>query len=182
MVVFTLKLRGKVELDMLKVLLRHTEYIAGVSEEHVASLLILGHILVFAFLEVLQFLLVVALYPACLIEVDRFPTALGVILVFQTILDNLELQLTNGTDDLAVVELVDEQLGYTLVHQLVDTLLELFRLHGVVVLDILEQLWREGRQATEVKLFALRNRVTNFKQSPRIGQTYDITRPCLIDG
>ena len=107
---------------------------------------------------------------------DGFPTALGVILILQTILDDLKLQLAYGADNLAVVELVDEQLGHTLVHQLVDTLLQLLGLHGVVVLNILKQLRREGWQSAEVKLFTLSQRVANLEDAI-IGQTYDIARP-----
>ena len=137
------KFRGKVELDMFEVLLRHREYIARVSEEHIAPLLVLGHILIFALLEVLQLGIVITLNPAGLIEMYGLPAALGVVLILQTILDHLELQLTDGTNDLTVVELIDEQLGHTFIHQLIDTLLQLLRLHRVVVLDILEQLRRE---------------------------------------
>ena len=108
---------------MLEVLLSHREHIARVGQEHVASFLILGHILILTLLEVLQLGIVVAFYPARLIEVYRFPAAFRIILILKTILDYLELQLTDGTDDLSVVELVDKQLGDTLVHQLVDTLL-----------------------------------------------------------
>ena len=75
----------------------------------------------------------------------RFPTALGVVFILQTVLNHLELQLTDGADNLAVVELIDEQLGHTLVHQLIDAFLELFRLHRIVVLDVFEQFRREGR-------------------------------------
>ena len=56
----------------------------------------------------------------------------------QTVLDDLELERANGSDDLAVVELVREQLGHTLVHELVDTLGQLLGFHGVGVLDIFE--------------------------------------------
>ena len=112
----------------------------------------------------------------------RLPAALGVILILQAILDHLELQLAHGTNDLTVIELVDEQLSHTLVHQLVDTLLQLLRFHRVVVLDILEQLRRERRQTAEVQLFSLRQRVTYFKYTTRIRQAYDISRPRLIDG
>ena len=76
-------------------------------------------------------------------QVYWFPTALGSVFVFQTVLDNLELQLSHRTDNLAVVELVYEQLCHTLVHQLVDALLQLLGLHGVGILDILEHLGRE---------------------------------------
>ena len=96
------------ELDVLEVLLGHREDIAGVGEEDIAALLVLGHVLVFTLLEVLELLRVVALYPAGLIEVDGLPTALGIILVLQTILDNLKLKLTNSADNLAIIELVDK--------------------------------------------------------------------------
>ena len=111
----------------------------------------------------------------------RLPTALRIVLVLQTILDHLELQLADSTDNLTVVELVDEQLGHTLVHELVDTLLQLLRLHGVVVLDILKQLGREGRQSTEVKLFALRQRVANLEDAV-IRQTNNIAGPRYKSG
>ena len=41
------------------------------------------------------------------------------------------------------VELVDEQLRHTFVHQLVDTLGKLFLLHRVGILNVLEHLRRE---------------------------------------
>ena len=78
---FVSELTGKMELDVLEVLLRHGEHIARVGEEDVAALLVLGHILVLALLEVLQLGLVVALYPAGLVQVDGLPAALGVVLV-----------------------------------------------------------------------------------------------------
>ena len=131
------------ELDMLEVLLSHREHIARVGQEHVASFLIFGHILILTLLEVLQFGIVVALYPAGLIEVNGFPATFRIVLILKTILDHLELQLTHGTDDLSVVELVDKQLGNTLVHQLIDTFLQLLSLHRVIVLDVLEKFWRE---------------------------------------
>ena len=73
-------------------------------------------------------------------QVYRLPTTLCVVLVLKTILDNLKLKLTHGADNLATVELVDEQLRHTFVHKLVDALLKLFCLHRVVVLDVLEHL------------------------------------------
>lgn len=80
---------------MFEVLLSHTQHIARISEEHIAALNILCHILVLTLLEVLQFLLIVSLNPTCLMQMNRLPTALGVVLVLQAILDNLELQLTD---------------------------------------------------------------------------------------
>ena len=112
------------EFDVLEVLLRHAQHIAAVGEEDIATFAVLGHVLVFASLEILQLLLIVRLYPARFVKMDGLPTALRVVFVLQTVLDDLELQLAHRPDDFATVELVDEQLGYTLVHQLRDTFLQ----------------------------------------------------------
>ena len=58
---------------MLEVLLSHREHIARVCQEDIATFLVFGHILIFALLEVLQFCIVVTLYPACLVEMNGFP-------------------------------------------------------------------------------------------------------------
>ena len=142
---------------MLEVLLRHRQHITGVCQEY--------HILILALLEVLQLRCIIALNPARLIQVYGFPATFGVILVLQSILDDLELQLTNGTYNLTAIELVDKQLGNALVHQLVNTLLQLLRLHGIVVLNVLEQLRGERRQSAKVQLFTLRQRVANLKDT-----------------
>ena len=81
---------------------------------------------------------------------DRFPTAFGAILVLQTILDDLKLQLAYCTDDLASVEFVDKELGNTFIHELIDALLQLFGLHRIGVFDVFEHLGRERRKAFEV--------------------------------
>lgn len=47
------------EFDVLEVFLRHAKHISAVSEEYVTPFAILGHVLVFASLEILQLLLVV---------------------------------------------------------------------------------------------------------------------------
>ena len=178
---FFLEFTCEVELDVLEVLLSHRQHIARVGKEYIASVAVLSHILILALLELLEFLGVVALYPASLVQMNGFPTALGVIFVLQTILYNLKLQLTHGADNLTAVKLVDKQLCHTLVHELVDTLLKLLCLHRVVVLDILEHLWRERRQSAEVKLLALSQCVANLEDAV-VGQTYDVARPCFVDG
>ena len=109
------------------------------------------------------------------------PAALGVVLVLQAILDDLKLQLSDGTDDAAVVELVDEHLRHTLVHELLDALLELLRLHGVVVLDILEELGRERRQSAEMQVLALGERVADLEDAV-VGQSHDVAGISLVDG
>ena len=136
-----------------------------------------------ALLEVLQFGLIAGhhLYPACLVEGNGFPAALGIVLILQSVLDDLKLQLSHRTDNLASVELVDEELSHTLVHELVDTLLQLLGLHGVSVLDVLEHLGREGGQSAEMYDLTLGQRVT-YLEGAVVGQTHDVARPSLIDG
>ncbi len=105
---------------MLEIVLGHLQDVAGVGQENVAPFSVFGHELILALLESLQFGGIVAFYPAGFVQRYRFPAAFGVIFVLQTVLYDLELKLTDGTDDLATVELVDEQLCHTLVHQLFD--------------------------------------------------------------
>ena len=109
------------------------------------------------------------------------PAALGVVLVFKPVLYNLKLELPHGANDLAPVELVDEKLGHTLVHQLVDAFLKLLRLHRVGILYVLEHLGREARQASEMQLLAVGQRVANLEYAV-VGQSYDVSRVCLVDG
>ena len=115
-----LKLAGEVEADVLEVYLCHLQHIATVGEKHVSAFDILCHELVLAFLKGFEFGGIVALNPAGFVEAHGFPTTLGVVLVFQAVLNNLELQLTYGTDNLTSVKLVHEELCHTLTHELVD--------------------------------------------------------------
>ena len=138
------------ELDVFEILLRHAQYIARIGQEYVAPFAVFGHILVLALLEILQFFGVVRLYPTGFVQVNGFPTAFGIVLILKSILDDFELKLAYRADDFAPIELVDEELCHAFVHQLFDTLVQLLGLHGVVVLDILEHLWRERWQAAEV--------------------------------
>ena len=64
-----LELAGEVEFQMLEILLRHGEHIAGVGQEDVSSLSVTRHVLVLALLEMLQLILMtrLTLHPACLI-------------------------------------------------------------------------------------------------------------------
>ena len=115
---FALEFRREVELDFRKVLLRHLQHVSGVGEEHVSALLVQRHVLHLSSLEVLEFVLVVALYPARLVERDRLPAAQGVVFVLQSVLYDFELQLSDSSDDFSSVELVDEKLRHSLVHEL----------------------------------------------------------------
>ena len=166
---------------MLEVHLRHLEHVARVGQEDVAPLAVLGHVLVLALLEGFELGRVVALDPAGLVEAHGFPAALGVVLVLQAVLDDFELELAHGADNLAPVELVDEELGHTFVHQLVDTLGQLLLLHGVGVLDVLEHLRREAGQAAEVELLALGQRVA-YLEGAVVRQADDVARPGLVNG
>ena len=113
------------EADVFEVLLCHAEDIAGVGKEDIATFYIFCHVLVFALLEVFEFFWIIALYPTCFVQVYWFPATFGIVFVLKTVLDDFELKLTNGTDDATVVELVDEHLCHTFVHELLDTFLEL---------------------------------------------------------
>ena len=165
----------------LEIILGHLQYIVAVGEEDITSLDILGHILVFAFLEVLEFGRVITLYPTCLVEVYRLPTALGIVFVLKTILYDLELQLAHRTDELAAIMLVHEELCHTLAHKLVDTLGKLLGLHRVGILDIFEHLGREARKSLEMEHFSLGKRIA-YLEVACIRQTDDITRIGLFNG
>ena len=99
---------------MFKVLLSHTQYVARISEEHIAALDILCHILILALLEVLQFLLVICLNPACLMQVNRLPAALGIVLVLQAILDNLKLDDDLLNIPLFMADYTDQLIGFAM--------------------------------------------------------------------
>ena len=169
------------ELDVFKILLRHAQHVARIGKKDIAPLNILGHVLVLALLEVLEFLLVICLYPASLVKMHGLPAALGVVLVLQAVLDNLELQLTNRAHDAAAVELVDEELRHTLVHELLQSLLELLVLHRVIILDVLEKEWREAWQTAKMHLLSLRQRIS-YLENTVVWQTYNVTRISLVNG
>ena len=165
---------------MLEVHLRHLQHISAVRQEHIPTLAVFRHVLVFALLEGFQFSRIIALNPAGFIQTERLPTALRTVFVLQTILDDLELQLPHRTDNLTPVELVDEQLRHTFVHQLVDTLGKLFLLHRVGILNVLEHLRRETWKSLEVEHLAFGQRIANLERTI-IRQTDNISRPSLID-
>ena len=130
---------------MFVVLLRHGEDISGVCHEDVATFFVRCHVLRFAFLEHIEFGIVVGLNPASFVHLERLPFALGLVLMLKAVLDNLELELSHCSDDLTAVELADKKLRYTFVHELVDTLIKLFLLHGIRIVNVFEHLRREGR-------------------------------------
>ena len=97
----------------------------------------------------------------------------------QAVLDNFKLQLSYGSDNLSTIKLVDKELSYTFVHQLLNTLVKLLGLHRVCILDIFEHFRREAGQSFEMKLFASGQRISDF-EIPGIGQSHDIAGVCLI--
>ena len=80
-------------------------------------------------------------------------------------MDDLELELSDCTDDLPTVELIDEELCHTFAHQLVNPLSKLLGLHRVLVLDVLEELGGEARESLEVKLLASGDRIPDTEVS-----------------
>ena len=147
---FFLEFAGKVELDMLKIHLSHLENIITVGKEDIPSITVFCHILILTFFESLQFFDIITFYPTRLIKADGLPTAFCIVFVFQTILDNLKLQLSYCTDNLTSIKLIDKQLSYTLIHQLVDTFCQLFLLHRVGILDIFKHFRRKTGNTPEM--------------------------------
>ena len=49
---------------MLVILLRHTEHVGAVGHEHIAAFFVVRHVLRLAFLEGVEFGIVIGLYPA----------------------------------------------------------------------------------------------------------------------
>ena len=163
----------KVEADFGEVSLGHLEDVVGVGEEDVAALFVYGHELMLALLEGGERFGVVAFDPAGFVEADRLPATLRAIFVEEAILDDFELELTDGADDLATVELVGKQLCNAFVHQLAHTLVELLLFHRVGVLDIFEHLGRERRKPLEVEQFATGQCVADLEVA-RVGDADDI--------
>ena len=79
------------EFDVLEIVLGHLEHVVAVGQENVAAFAVLGHELVLALFEGFQLRRVVAFYPTRLVQAYGFPTAFGVILVFQTVLYHFKL-------------------------------------------------------------------------------------------
>ena len=171
----SLEFTGEMELDVFEILLRHLKHIVAVGQKHVTAFAVLRHVLVLAFLEIVELNLVITLYPASLVQVGGLPTAKRIVFILQSVLNHLELQLPHCTNDLAVVKLVDKQLGHALVHQLLNTLVELLGLHRVSILDVLEHLWRETRQSAEMKHLTLSQSVPNLEDTI-VGQADNVAR------
>ena len=168
---------------MFKVLLSHLQYITRIGKEDVSTFSVASHVLMLTLLKCLELTFIAGhcFHPTCLVQTYWFPATLGTIFIFETILNNLELQLADGANDLTVIELIDEQLRHTFVHKLIDAFLQLFGFHWVGILDVLKHLGREGGKTTIMQFFAFAQCVAYFKGSV-VGQTNDIAWPSLIDG
>ena len=145
-----LKFAGEVEADGGEVVLRHLQDVVGVGKEDVASLGVGGDVLVLAFFECFEGGFVVGFDPARFVQRDGFPAALCAVFVEEAVLDDFELELSDGADDFASVELVGEELGYAFVHELVYAFVELLGFHRVGVLDVFEHFGGEAGQSFEV--------------------------------
>ena len=168
------------EADILEVLLRESQPVAGVGEENVAAVLVHGHVGVLAALEVGQLRGVVAVDPAGLVDRDRLPAARGVVLVLQTVLDDLELERAHRADDLAAVERRSEELRDAFVHELIDAFGQLFELQWIGILDITELFGCEGGNACEFELFAFGEGVADLEVA-RVVQADDVARVGEVD-
>ena len=102
--------------DVFKFALSHIKNELRIGHKYVATTFVGSHFLVLAILEFRQRFRVVALNPAGFVHLHRFEPALGIIFVFQPILNNLKLKLSNGSDDTATIKLTGEKLGNTFVH------------------------------------------------------------------
>ena len=143
-------------------------------------MLVHGHVRMLAALEVGQLFGVVAPDPACLVDRDGLPAAGGSVLMLQPVLDDFELQGAHRADDLASVEVGGEELGHTLVHQLIDALCQLLELQRVGVLDVAELLGREGGDAGEFQLLAFGEGIADGEIAGVV-QTHDVTRVGVVD-
>ncbi len=67
------------ERDFGEVLARHAENIVGIGQEHIASLAVNSHKLMFALFEGSKSFGIIAFNPAGFCERNRFPTALSAV-------------------------------------------------------------------------------------------------------
>ena len=98
----------------------------------------------------------------------------------KAVLNHFELQLSDRTDNLTVVELIDKQLSNTFVHQLLNTFVKLFRLHRICIFDIFEHLGRETWQTFEMKILAFGQRISDLEITS-VRQTDNIAGISFID-
>ena len=158
------------ERDMFIVLLRHGEDVGGVCHEDIPAFFVRRHVLCLAFLEGVEFGIVVGLNPAGFVHLERLPLAFGLVLMLQAVLDDFKLQLSHRSDNLTAIELAHKELCHTFVHELVDTLVKLFLTHRIGVVNVFEHLRREGRKSLEMQFLSCGEGVSDLEVTG-IGQT-----------
>ena len=168
------------EFEFGEILLRHVKHIARISQKHISAFTVQRHILLLSTLKRFQSLLVVALNPASLIQVNGFPSTACAIFMKQTILNYFKLELTYGANNLAIVELIDKELRHTFVHKLLNTLAELLSAHWIGILNVFKHFWRETWQSLEVEQFSLGKCVANFECAV-IWQTHNVARINIVN-
>lgn len=139
-----------------------------ISQEHKASKLVVGELARLHALEFGQLRRVFALNPKGLVGREGLVGTLRSVLVLQTVLNDFVLKSAHGANHFAAVGDQREQLGDTLVHQLIDSLGELLGLHGVRVVDEAKVFGGEGGNFAKVKLFTAGQAVADAKK-PGIG-------------
>lgn len=112
------ELAAKEKLNVGEFIDSHRKRIGGVGKKNVASIFVFGHILVFPSLKVVELDLVGALNPAGLMQLYRFVTTRRAVLVFEAILNHIELKRPHGADNFASVAGVCEELCYPFVGEL----------------------------------------------------------------
>ena len=101
--------------------------------------------------------------------------------MLQTVLDDLKLQLSHCTDDLTAVKLAHKELCHTFVHELVNTLVELFLTHRIGVVNVFEHLRRERGKPLEMQFLSGGEGVSDLEVTG-IGQTDHVSCKSFIDG
>lgn len=130
--------------------------------------------------ELLDHLRIFGGEPAGLVDVHAVEAALGVVLMFQPVLDHVELELAHGAHDPSISLLLGEELGHTLVGELFDALGKLLGLARVQIHELLEDLRRKGRDALELKVLALGQGVADL-EVPGIVQADHVAGEGLVD-
>src|ERR1700722_1829621 len=123
---------------------------------------------------------IVARDPAGFIKRQGIELHGRAILMEQTVLDHLELQLTYAADDLFVAAILREQLCNAFVRQLQQSFFQLFGLHRVLIDHLLKNFRGKGRYPGEIEVLTFRQRIADLEIA-RIKKPYHITRESGLD-
>ena len=97
----------------------------------------------------------------------------------EALLEDVELQGADDADDGGRAVLRQEELDDALLGHLLQGLAQLLRLHGVGELDAAQDLGREGRDAVEGEVLALRQRVADAERAV-VRDADDVAREGLV--